>query len=371
MPDHMNRSPCPPLLDTAPTDLAKPIRDAVVSFEVQPLTDATKNGPRRIAGVAKEADKINLNRYYFGLDCCTDMVNAAQVPMEQGELIGLNGHPDFWVDGRKGRIDDVAIRFDKLWMDGKLMKFEGTLVGTARGRDLMAVLDSGVKVGMSTNINGMLEYKQARDVDESWPDPEEWIGVVQVGARLTTIDAVMTPSDSAGDVQAADSHNPNREESTVKNLQELKEKFPDLYAQAVADGKKEAGTTSLEDQLAAERTERLKLEREIQDGKRTAIATKALADANLPKLGKSGDIDLDARFEKRVTDAALRADSDQEAATEVAAMIAERKLNTGQVTDGAGTPPNTPNVPRKDQVQDAQKGGKNLVSSVRAGLGLT
>jgi len=55
----------------------------------------------------------------------------------------------------------------------------------------------------------------------------------------------------------------------------------------------------------------------------------------------------------------------------VAAMIAERKLNTGQVTDAAGTPPNTPNVPRKDQVQDAQKGGKNLVSSVRAGLGLT
>lgn len=199
----------------------------------------------------------------------------------------------------------------------------------------MAVLDSGVKVGMSTNINGMLEYKQARDVDESWPDPEEWIGVVQVGARLTTIDAVMTPSDSAGDVQAADSHNPNREESTVKNLQELKEKFPDLYAQAVADGKKEAGTTSLEDQLAAERTERLKLEREIQDGKRTAIATKALADANLPKLGKSGDIDLDARFEKRVTDAALRAESDQEAAAEVAAMIAERKLNTGQVADAA------------------------------------
>ncbi|GHG34454.1 hypothetical protein GCM10017784_30320 [Deinococcus indicus] len=369
MPHPMNRSPCPPLLDSAPTEPAKPIRDAVVSFEVQPLTDA-QAGPRRIAGVAKEADKINLNRYYFSLECCTDMVNAAQVPMEQGELIGLNGHPDFWVDGRKGRIDDVAIRFDRLWMDGKLMKFEGTLVGTARGRDLMAVLDSGVRVGMSTNINGMLEYQQARDVDETWPDPEEWIGVVQVGARLTTIDAVMTPSDSAGDVQAADSHNPNhREEPTVKNLQELKEKFPDLYAQAVADGKKEAGTTSLEDQLAAERTARLKLEREIQDGKRAAIATKALTDASLPKLGKSGDIDLDARFEKRVTDAALRAESDEEAATEVAAMIAERKLNTAQVTDT--TAPNTPGIPRKDQVQDAQKGGRNLVSSVRAGLGLT
>ena len=40
MPHPMNRSPCPPLLDSASTEPAKPIRDAVVSFEVQPLTDA-------------------------------------------------------------------------------------------------------------------------------------------------------------------------------------------------------------------------------------------------------------------------------------------------------------------------------------------
>lgn len=366
MPDQLNRSPCPPLLDHAPADTVKPIRDAVVSFEVQPLTDA-KNGPRRIAGVAKEADKINLNRYYFSLDACQDMVNAAQVPMEAGELIGLNGHPDFWVDGRKGRIDDVAIRFDKLWMDGTLMRFEGQLVGTARGRDLMAVLDSGVKVGMSTNINGMLEYKQARDVDDSWPDPEEWIGVVQVGARLTTIDAVMTPADSAGDVQAADSHNPHREEPPVKDLKELKEKYPELYAQAVADGKKEAGTTTLEDQLAAERTARLNLEKRILEDGRKAIASAALTDAKLPKLGKAGDIDLDARFEKRVTDAALRAESDDEARAEVAALIAERKLSTG-VTDAQA---NNPDIPTKTDVTDGQNKGPNLVTNVRAGLGLT
>ncbi|PJI54485.1 hypothetical protein CTI14_15030 [Methylobacterium radiotolerans] len=139
-------------------------------------------------------------------------------------------------------------------------------------------------------------------------------------------------------MQAADSHNPHREEPTVKNLQELKEKYPELYAQAVADGKKEAGTTTLEDQLAAERTARLNLERKIQDDARKAIATAALTDAKLPKLGKSGDIDLDARFEKRVTDAALRAESDDEARAEVAALIAERKLNTG-VTDARGEQP--------------------------------
>lgn len=369
MPDK-NRSPCT-LLDSAPAT-AKPIRDAVVSFEVQPLTDATKNGPRRIAGTAKQAGHINLNRYYFSQDVLEDMVNAAQVPMEQGELIGLNGHPDFWADGKKGRIDDVAIRFDKLWMDGDLMKFEGALVNTARGRDLMAVLDAGVKVGMSTNVNGVLEYKQARDVDESWPDPEEWIGVVQLGARLTTIDAVMTPSDLAGDIQAADELNPHREVDTVKDLKELKEKYPDLYAQAVAEGRKvtDSQEGSLESQLAAERAARLKLEKDLQDGRRTAIAEKALADASLPKLGKSGDIDLDARFEKRVTDAALRAESDDEARTEVAALIAERRVTVKDAApqqEGA----NNPDVPRHDRMQDSKRGGSNIVGSLRATLGLS
>lgn len=368
MPDQMNRSPCR-LLDSAPAGVTKPIHDAVVSFELQPLTDAASGGPRRIAGVAKEADKINLNRYYFSLECCTDMVAAAQPLLATGELIGLNGHPDFWVEGRRGRIDDVAIRFDKLWMDGTLMRFEGALVSTDRGRNLMAVLDAGVKVGMSTNINGMLEYKQAREVDASWPDPDEWIGLAQTGARLSTIDAVMTPSDDAGGVQATDSHNPNREEPTVKNLQELKEKHPELYAQAIAEGKKEAGTSSLEDQLAAERTARLNLESKVRDDGRRTIATTALADAKLPKLGKSGDIDLDARFEKRVTDAALRADNDDEARTEVAALIAERTVRTGTLP--VEKDQNNPDVPRRDLQDAAQNKGSSLVSGARAGLGLS
>lgn len=372
MPTEKNRSPC--ILDSAPPDTTdKPIIDQVLSFELEPVTDASK-GPRKIKGTAKEADKVNLNRYYFSLECCTDMVNAAQEPMQSGELFGLVEHPDFWQDGRKGRIENIGIRYDKLWMDGKLMRFEGVLVDTVRGKDLLAVLDAKIKVGMSTNVNGVLKYQQAKDVEGlDWPNPEEWIGVVQVGARLDTIDAVLTPADLEGGVQAADAlRNSRQEEPTVKNLQELKEKHPDIYAQAVADGKKQAETEggSVESQLAAERAARLKLEGEIKDSRRSDIARTALADAKLPKLGKSGEIDLDARFEKRVTDAALRAESDDEARTEVAALIAERKLSVKDAAPADATK-NNPDVPRNDRLQDGKRSAGNLVGNARAGLGLS
>ena len=371
MPTEKNRSPCR-ILDSAPATKEGHLIDSVESFELEPITDASK-GPRKIKGVAKEADKVNLNRYYFSLECCAYMVNAAQDAVKNGELFGLVEHPDFWQDGRKGRIENIGIRYDKLWMDGNLMRFEGVLVDTVRGKDLQAVLDAKIKVGMSTNVNGVLKYMQAQDIEGlDWPNPEEWIGEVQVGARLDTIDAVMQPSDLEGGVQAADSRkNSTQEEPTVKNLQELKEKFPDIYAQAVADGRKEAEKdgTSVEEQLATERAARLKLEGDIRDGRRTDIATKALADAKLPKLGKSGDIDLDARFEKRVTDAALRAESDDEARTEVAALIAERKVNVKDADPVVDAARNNPGIPRNGEGQQASRGSGTL-SNVRASLGL-
>lgn len=366
-----NRSPCQ-LLDSAPPAVSdKPIIDSVESFELEPITDASK-GPRKIKGVAKEADKVNLNRYYFSLECCADMVNAALDAVKNGELFGLVEHPDFWQDGRKGRIENIGIRYDKLWMDDKLMRFEGVLVDTVRGKDLQAVLDAKIKVGMSTNVNGVLKYMQAQDIEGlDWPNPEEWIGVVQTGARLDTIDAVMQPADLEGGVQAADSRKkPTLEEPRVKDLKELKEKYPEIYAQAVADGRKEAEKEggSVEEQLATERAARLKLEKDIQDGRRRGIAEKALADAALPKLGKSGDIDLDARFEKRVTDAALNAESDDEARTEVTALIAERRVT---VKDAAPDPArNNPGIPRND-ITDARKPASGTVSTLRAGLGLS
>lgn len=341
------------------------LTDAVESFTLQPLQDAA-SGPRKISGVAKEADKVNLNRRYFSLAVLTAMCAAAQDAVTGGELYGLVQHPDPWYEGPKGLIENIGIKYDRLWLDGGLLRFEGTVVQTTKGKDLQAVLDAGVKVGMSTNVTGSARYLPAKEVAPDWPDPEETIQVVNDDAWLITIDAVMGPADLAGELNAADSA---EQETTVKNLEELKTKYPDLYAQAVADGKQQAGTGTLEDQLASERAARLKLERELQDGKRDTIARTALADARLPKLGKSGELDLDARFEKRVTDAALRAESNDEARAEVAALIAERKLHTR--ADGADAA-NTPGL-GSESVQDAAKpAGKSrsTFSAARRSLGL-
>ncbi|GGN44177.1 hypothetical protein [Deinococcus daejeonensis] len=357
MTDQRTRSP------TTPDGI---LRDAVESFDLQPMQDADAGKPRRISGVAKEADKVNLNRRFFSLAVLTGMCAAAQDALKTGELYGLVQHPDPWYEGPKGLIQNVGIKYDRLWMDGPLLKFEGVVVATTQGRDLQAVLDAGVKVGMSTNVRGSARYLPAKEVDPEWPDPEETIQVVNDDARLVTIDAVMGPADLAGELNAADSV---REEDHVKDLAELKAKYPALYDQAVAAGKQEAGANTLEDQLASERTARLALEKKIQDDGRKAIATKALTDANLPKLGKSGDIDLDARFEKRVTDAALRAENEDEARAEVAALIAERKVNTGAAQDEA----NNPGLDTTTTVQDAKKTtgkSRSTFSAARRSFGL-
>ncbi len=357
MTDQRTRSP------TTPDGI---LRDAVESFDLQPMQDADAGKPRRISGVAKEADKVNLNRRFFSLAVLTGLCAAAQDALKTGELYGLVQHPDPWYEGPKGLIQNVGIKYDRLWMDGPLLRFEGVVVATTQGRDLQAVLDAGVKVGMSTNVRGSARYLPAKEVDPDWPDPEETIQVVNDDARLVTIDAVMGPADLAGELNAADSV---REEDHVKDLAELKAKYPALYDQAVAAGKQEAGANTLEDQLASERTARLALEKKIQDDGRKAIATKALTDANLPKLGKSGDIDLDARFEKRVTDAALRAENEDEARAEVAALIAERKVNTGAAQDEA----NNPGLDTTTTVQDAKKTtgkSRSTFSAARRSFGL-
>ncbi len=357
MTDQRTRSP------TTPDGI---LRDAVESFDLQPMQDADTGKPRRISGVAKSADAINLNRRFFSLAVLTGMCAAAQDALKTGELYGLVQHPDPWYEGPKGLIQNVGIKYDRLWMDGTLLRFEGVVVATTQGRDLQAVLDAGVKVGMSTNVRGSARYLPAKEVDPEWPDPEETIQVVNDDARLVTIDAVMGPADLAGELNAADSV---REEDHVKDLAELKAKYPALYDQAIAAGKQEAGANSLEDQLATERKARLDLEKKIRDDGRRAIATKALADAKLPKLGKSGDIDLDARFEKRVIDAALRMDSDEEAQAEVTALIAERGDKTGAAQDEA----NNPGLDTTTTVQDGKKtAGKSrsTFSAARRSFGL-
>ncbi len=348
----------------SPTKPDGVLTDAVESFALQPLQDGQST--RKITGVAKQGDKVNLNRRYFSTAVLTAMCAAAQDGVKAGELYGLVQHPDFW-DGPKGLIENIGVKYDRLYMDGDLLKFEGTVVQTTKGRDLQAVLDAGVKVGMSTNVTGSARYLPAKEVDPDWPDPEETIQVVNDDARLITIDAVMGPADLAGELNAADSV---EREGHVKDLKELKEKYPALYDQAIAEGKKEAGASTLEDQLAAERTERLKLERKIQDDARTTIATKALADANLPKLGKSGDIDLDARFEKRVIDAALRMDSDDEARAEVAALIAERKVNTGGSAQDEANNPGLDTTTVQDGKKPAAGKSRSTFGAARRSLGL-
>ena len=101
--------------------------------------------------------------------------------------------------------------------------------------------------------------------------------------------------------------------------------------------------------MVALETENKSLKSEQATAQRKAIADAALTEAKLPQLGKSGEIDLDARFKKQLEQAAISADTDEAAKAEVTTLIAERKalLGNSKVTEEKGN--NKPGItPKSD-----------------------
>lgn len=353
--------------------------EAVQSYRLEPLTDATKPGPRRVSGIAKMGDTINSNRRFYSMAVLEQVVARAQDDVTGGALIGLSGHPDWWEEGPKGELEDIIIRFDKLYMDGPAMKFEGVVVATEAGADFLAVLDAGVAVGMSTQMVGSATYLKAKEVQADYPYPEQVIEVVGEDAMLITIDAVMCPADENGTVQA-DSLSNDSEEEPVKDLQELKVKYPHVYEEAVraarADSSKDSGTNTLEATVAKLSSELEQTKREKLESERKRIASDALASANLPFADASvtGGVDLRARFARTLEDAAMSAESAETAVREVNALIAERRAITGTAKTDSAPVRNVPGLSapkdaleREAPKQDAKR---QAMRSLRAGIGL-
>jgi hypothetical protein len=228
---------------------------------------------------------------------------------------------------------------------------------------------------LSTNGVGSQKYLKAKELGLETADPEEYIAVIQDDYRFATIDIVNDPSNIFGQIAQE-----SRQDMT---LEELKAKDPVAYAKLMAEAALEAAKVhpkpvdkavdnnadikALETRLIALEGENTALKQDKVLMLRKDIVTSALAEAKLPELGKSGDIDLDARFRKQLEIAALAAKTDGEAKTEVAEMIAERRalIGTGNITER-----NTPDIPSTTQPKKPDSDKAKAIASVRASVGL-
>ncbi|WP_263489749.1 hypothetical protein [Deinococcus multiflagellatus] len=398
MPDQLNRSPCPPAPERPLPPGRLLLQESVTTEHGMRLTEQL--GPDRGNASLREekrngetvtlvdvtvatAGRVNRNKRYYSREVWQAAIDAAQPEIEAGRLWGLLEHPkDGWNDWDplKGRLETIWVIYEKLWLEGDVVKATGILIDDhASGQTMRALLKKKVAVGISSNGTGSAQYLPAKEIPglQGYPDPEETICVIQTDFRLLTIDAVSDPSDLSGLARQKETHRP-KEGKMHPKLKALLERFPGLtleqikaqhqteYAAAMIEmaeavAREGAPTpapaptptptpaptpapsptpasnveNTLERTVLGLTSELQRERREKVIEKRTNIAITALEAAGLPKAPKVKDIDLDARFRDSLIAAATAANSDTEAQELVAEMIAERRaLMQGAAQEG-------------------------------------
>jgi hypothetical protein len=158
--------------------------------------------------------------------------------------------------------------------------------------------------------------------------------VILEGLSLKRIDPVLNPADVMGSVSSDSKNPPNPKEETLKDLKELQEKYPELFKQALDQGKAAAqaadNSKSLEDELAALKAKDAAREKVDLQKARLDMVKATLEAAKLPELGKTeSGLDLDARFKERLEAAALAAETEDAAKAAVQTEIEERRQIIG------------------------------------------
>jgi hypothetical protein len=142
------------------------------------LNESSKNGLTKFRGKFQEADAINKNKRSYPFSVLDENVKKLMETVGQRGLVGELDHPA-----------DSIIHFEKashvitrLWWEGNTLMGEGEILPTAAGENLKALINSGIRVGISSRGVG------SGKVDEN--------GILVIGEsyKLITFDAVADPS---------------------------------------------------------------------------------------------------------------------------------------------------------------------------------
>ena len=132
-------------------------------------------------GKMQEAGTINKNKRKYPFEVLDENVQKLQETIKHRGLIGELDHPT-----------DSIVHFEKcshiitkLWWEGNILMGEGQILNTPHGKILRALLDDGVRVGISS-----------RGVGNGRVD-ENGILVIGEGYKLITFDIVADPSTNA------------------------------------------------------------------------------------------------------------------------------------------------------------------------------
>jgi hypothetical protein len=141
---------------------------------------AGANGVVKFRGKFQEADSINKNRRTYPFSVLSENVKALKEAMDGGGLIGELDHPTDSIV----HFANASHRITRLWWEGKVLMGEGAILNTPHGKILKALINDGVRVGISSRGVGNGKVN------------EQGILVIGESYKLITFDAVADPSTS-------------------------------------------------------------------------------------------------------------------------------------------------------------------------------
>lgn len=144
---------------------------------VQVLEESDMNGGKNLylKGICIEANKVNANERMYPLHEIAKAVNTINKQISEGySVLGEVDHPD----DLKINIDRVCHSVEEMWMDGNSGCGKLRILPTPMGNLIKTLLQSGVKLGVSSRGSGNVDDRTGHVSD----------------FEIVTIDVVAQPS---------------------------------------------------------------------------------------------------------------------------------------------------------------------------------
>jgi len=154
------------------------LEDTFIIENLQVINEGAGSGPMRIRGCFQRADEANNNKRIYSKPLLEREINKLVESIQERRLMGELDHPQH--DSVK--LSNVSHLITGLKMKGKEVIGEAEILNTPSGKVAQALIEGGVKVGISSRGMGTV----SEDLDGSRHVNEDF--------RLITWDLVADPS---------------------------------------------------------------------------------------------------------------------------------------------------------------------------------
>lgn len=170
------------------------------SYTLEELNEDGKPKKFKLKGIFQKSDTPNGNKRVYPRPVLEGAVESVSSIVNEGRMLGELDHPD----DAKIHLDKVSHKVTKLYMntDGTVIG-EAEVLNTPAGKILESLLQSGVKLGISSRGFG------------STKEASNGLHEVQKDYKLVTFDIVSDPSTPGAFPSAVYEHNENKSSSSV------------------------------------------------------------------------------------------------------------------------------------------------------------